>query len=286
MKKTTIAAGAISAIAAALAILAKSKEKTVERNTLRAARFRQPRRVLIVGATSAIAQEAAKEFAADGDKLFLVARNADKLQVVANDLSVRGAAQMETAVLDVNDTDRHAEVLARAADSLGGLDVALIAHGTLSDQPACEKDVSLTLREMQTNFLSVVSLLTLLANRFEAQRHGTIAVISSVAGDRGRKSNYVYGAAKAGVTAFLSGLRGRLDAAGVRVITIKPGMVDTPMTAHLEKGALFASAEAVGKGVYRAIVSGQEVVYLPWFWWVIMTVLRHVPESIFKKLSF
>ena len=286
MKKTTIAAGAISAIAAALAILAKSKEKTVERNTLRAARFRQPRRVLIVGATSAIAQEAAKEFAADGDKLFLVARNADKLQVVANDLSVRGAAQMETAVLDVNDTDRHAEVLARAADSLGGLDVALIAHGTLSDQPACEKDVELTLREMQTNFLSVVSLLTLLANRFEAQRHGTIAVISSVAGDRGRKSNYVYGAAKAGVTAFLSGLRGRLDAAGVRVITIKPGMVDTPMTAHLEKGALFASAEAVGKGVYRAIVSGQEVVYLPWFWWVIMTVLRHVPESIFKKLSF
>ena len=286
MKKTTIAAGAISAIAAALAILAKSKEKTVERNTLRTARFRQPRRVLIVGATSAIAQEAAKEFAADGDKLFLVARNADKLQVVANDLSVRGAAQMETAVLDVNDTDRHAEVLARAADSLGGLDVALIAHGTLSDQPACEKDVELTLREMQTNFLSVVSLLTLLANRFEAQRHGTIAVISSVAGDRGRKSNYVYGAAKAGVTAFLSGLRGRLDAAGVRVITIKPGMVDTPMTAHLEKGALFASAEAVGKGVYRAIVSGQEVVYLPWFWWVIMTVLRHVPESIFKKLSF
>ena len=107
-----------------------------------------------------------------------------------------------------------------------------------------------------------------------------------MAGDRGRKSNYVYGAAKAGVTAFLSGLRGRLDAAGVRVITIKPGMVDTPMTAHLEKGLLFASAETVGKGIYHAIVTGQEVVYLPRFWWVIMTILRHVPESIFKKLSF
>ncbi len=286
MKKTTIAAGAISAIAAALAIFSKTKKRAVETDTVRTARFRRARRVLIVGATSAIAQEAAKEFAADGDKLFLLARNAEKLQVVANDLNVRGAAQVETAVLDVNDTDRHADVLARVTDAFGGLDVALIAHGTLSDQSACEKDVALTLHEMQTNFLSVVSLLTLLANRFEAQRYGTIAVISSVAGDRGRKSNYVYGAAKAGVTAFLSGLRGRLDAAGVKVITIKPGMVDTPMTAHLEKGALFASAEAVGKGVYRVIITGQEVVYLPWFWWVIMTVIRHIPEPIFKKLSF
>ncbi len=286
MKKTTIAAGAVSAIAAALAIFAKSKQKSVVQETLRTARFRQPRRVLIVGATSAIAQETAKEFAADGDKLFLVARNAEKLQVVANDLRVRGASQVETAVLDVNDTDRHAEILSRAAESLGGLDVALIAHGTLSDQPACQQSAALTEREMRTNFLSVVLLLTVLANQFEAQRHGTVAVISSVAGDRGRKSNYVYGAAKAGVTAFLSGLRGRLDAAGVRVITIKPGMVDTPMTAHLEKGLLFASAETVGKGIYRAIVTGQEVVYLPWFWWVIMTVLRHVPEAVYKKLNF
>ncbi len=286
MKKTTIAAGAVSAIAAALAILAKSKEKSAERDALRTARFRQPRRVLIVGATSAIVQETAKEFAADGDKLFLVARNAEKLQVVANDLRVRGASQVETTVLDVNETDRHADMLARATESLGGLDVALIAHGTLSDQEACQQNAELTEREMRTNFLSVVYLLTLLANQLEAQRHGTIAVISSVAGDRGRKSNYVYGAAKAGVTAFLSGLRGRLDAAGVKVITIKPGMVDTPMTAHLEKGVLFASAEAVGKGVYRAMVTGQEVVYLPWFWWVIMTIIRHIPESIFKKLSF
>ena len=166
MKKTTVVAGAISAIAAALAIFAKSKQKTTEQNALRTARFRQPRRVLIVGATSAIAQETAKEFAADGDKLFLVARNADKLQVVANDLNVRGASSVGTMVLDVNDTHRHVDMLARAAESLGGLDVALIAHGTLSNQETCQQSVALTEQEMRTNFLSVVSLLTLLANRF------------------------------------------------------------------------------------------------------------------------
>jgi|GEM_PF-2908684 len=139
MKKTTVVAGAISAIAAALAIFAKSKQKTTEQNALRTARFRQPRRVLIVGATSAIAQETAKEFAADGDKLFLVARNADKLQVVANDLNVRGASSVGTMVLDVNDTHRHVDMLARAAESLGGLDVALIAHGTLRTKKLVSK---------------------------------------------------------------------------------------------------------------------------------------------------
>lgn len=286
MKKTTLIAGAVSALAAVLAFIAKSKQKPAMSEAIRAARYRPPRRVLIAGATSAIAQEAAKEFAADGDKLFLIARNAEKLQVVADDLRVRGATQVETVALDLTDTDRHADVLDRAAEALGGLDIALIAHGTLSDQAACEQSYTLTEQEMRTNFLSVVSLVTLLANRFEAARRGTIAVISSVAGDRGRKSNYVYGAAKAGVTAFLSGVRGRLAAAGVTVITIKPGMVDTPMTAHLEKGALFATAEAVGQGVYRAIITGQEVVYLPRFWWVIMTVIHHVPEFIFKKLNF
>ncbi len=286
MKKATIAAGAISAIAAALAIFSKSKKQAAATDAARASRHRQPRRVLIVGATSAIAQETAKEFAADGDSLFLVARDADKLQVVANDLRVRGATQVEIAVLNLTDTGKHPALLVNATELLGGLDVALIAHGTLSDQKACQQSYALTEQELRTNFLSVVSLLTLLANQFETERHGTIAVISSVAGDRGRGSNYVYGAAKAGVTAFMSGLRNRLADTGVTVITLKPGMVDTPMTAHLEKGLLFAPAEAVGRGVYRAIVTGREVVYLPWFWWIIMTVLRHVPEFIFKKLNF
>jgi len=282
MKKKFLFAGTIVALATAW--LAKLKHNQQTKQPAPVAKS-TPGRILIFGATSAIAQETAKLFAADGDALFLVARNADKLQVVANDLTVRGAAQVEKATLDLSETDRHVDLLARATAALGGLDVALIAHGTLSDQEACQQSYELTEREMRTNFLSVVSLLTLLANQFESQRHGTIAVISSVAGDRGRGSNYVYGAAKAGVTAFLSGLRNRLSKVGVTVITVKPGMVDTPMTEHLTKGALFASATAVGQGIYRAIETGQEVVYLPWFWWGIMWVIKHIPERIFKKLS-
>ena len=241
--------------------------------------------VLIVGATSAIAHETAKHFAAAGDRLFLVARNAEKLATVANDLSVRGAAQVETFVLDVNDFDRHQEMLRAAEDALGPLDVVLIAHGVLPDQKAAEQDVSLALDAFKTNALSVIALLTPIANTFEKRGRGTIAVISSVAGDRGRQSNYVYGAAKAAVTAFLSGLRNRLYRAGVQVITIKPGMVDTPMTAHMRKGPLFASPEKVGEDIYNAILKGKDVVYTPWYWRIIMKVIVHIPESIFKRLK-
>jgi short-subunit dehydrogenase len=162
----------------------------------------------------------------------------------------------------------------------------LIAHGTLSNQQLCEQSVEKTLEEFQTNCLSFISLLTILANYFEQQKRGVIAVISSVAGDRGRKSNYVYGAAKAAVTAFLSGLRSRLAASNVTVITIKPGTVDTPMTAHLRKGLLFASPQKVGAGIYAAMKQKKEVVYLPGYWRLIMFVVRSIPERFFKRVSF
>ncbi|GAC1675319.1 MAG: SDR family oxidoreductase [Ktedonobacteraceae bacterium] len=238
---------------------------------------------MIIGATSAIAHETAKRFAKDGAHLFLVARSAEKLAIVADDLKVWGAKSVETFVLDLNELELHEQMLEQAISTLAGLDVLLIAHGTLGDQQKCQLSVAETMRELHTNALSVISLLTIAANYVE--RRGTIAVISSVAGDRGRKSNYVYGTAKAAVTTFLQGLRNRLAASGVTVLTIKPGFVATPMTAGLKQGPLFASSATVGKGIYTAIQKRRDVVYLPAFWRAIMLVVRLIPETVFKRLS-
>jgi len=243
------------------------------------------RKILIVGATSAIAEATARLFAADGDRLFLLARNANRLSAVADDLRVRGAAQVETLTLDLTDTDRHEAVVDEAIARLGGLDTVLVAHGTLPDQQACQASFETTRREFETNLLSVVGILTPIANRFEEAKGGTIAVITSVAGDRGRQSNYVYGAAKGAVSLFLAGLRNRLYPAGVRVITLKPGFVDTPMTAGMPKNALFATPDRVARGIHRAIGKGADVVYLPWFWWIIMTIITSIPEFLFKRLK-
>ncbi|GHO87247.1 SDR family oxidoreductase [Dictyobacter formicarum] len=242
-------------------------------------------RVAIVGATSALAHETAKFFARDGADFFLVGRSADKLSVVAADLKVRGAQAIETYTLDLNQLEHHDEMLQQAIATLGGLDVLLIAHGTLGDQRACELSVAETLQELNTNALSVISLLTLSANYFEQHKRGTIAVISSVAGDRGRQTNYVYGTAKAAVSTFLQGLRNRLSKSGVAVITIKPGTVSTPMTAHMKQGLLFAQPQAVGEGIYEAIKKRKDVAYTPGYWRIIMLVIKAIPENIFKRLS-
>jgi short-subunit dehydrogenase len=244
------------------------------------------RKILIIGATSAIAEAAARIFATRGDALFLVARNAEHLRAVVADLNIRGAARADNATLDVTDFAAHEAVLDQAERDLGGLDVALIAHGTLSDQAQCEQSADLMRREFEINALSTLALLTSLANRMEARRSGTLAVISSVAGDRGRQSNYVYGAAKAAVSTFLGGLRQRLAKSGVTVLTIKPGFVDTPMTAGIaNKGALWAQPDRVAAGIVQAIDRGRTIVYLPWFWRWIMLVIRHIPEPLFKRLK-
>ena len=242
-------------------------------------------KVLIVGATSAIASETAKCFAQERAELFLVGRNAEKLDAVADDLRVRGAKRVETLVLDLSNLDGHQEMFDTAVSTLGTLDMLLIAHGTLGDQKLCERSVTETLKEFTNNCTSVISLLTISANYFEQQKHGCIAVISSVAGDRGRPSNYVYGTTKAAVSTFLQGLRSRLYKSGVSVVTVKPGLVASPMTASLKKSPLFASPHCVGQGVYQAMKRGKDVVYLPGYWRLIMFVVRSIPESIFKRLS-
>jgi short-subunit dehydrogenase len=176
-------------------------------------------------------------------------------------------------------------MLQRAEQFLGGLDTVLIAYGTLSDQKGCESSVELTLSELKTNAVSAVALLVPVANRFAEQKAGTIAVISSVAGDRGRASNYVYGSAKALLTTFLSGLRQRLRPLGVAVVTIKPGFVDTPMTAAFKKGALWAQPQQVAAGIVRAIDRRSGTVYVPGFWRLIMFIIRAIPESVFVRLQ-
>jgi len=243
------------------------------------------RNTLVIGATSAIAQATARLFAEAGDALFLVARDVNKLAVTADDLKIRGASAVHTASLDVLNFDRHQSVIDAAIETLDGLDLVLIAHGTLPDQKDCEQSFEITKKAFEINALGTISLLTHLANYFEQKGEGTIAVISSVAGDRGRQSNYVYGSAKGAVTIFLQGLRNRLTKSGVSVLTIKPAFVDTPMTAFFSKGLLWAKPSAVATRLERLIAKQTDEAYIPGYWRLIMLVIRFIPESIFKKLS-
>lgn len=240
--------------------------------------------ILLLGATSAIAMEVAKSLTHDQNEFFLVARNSEKLKSLAQDLKVRGAVIKGTLAHNLSDLSQHQKIISQAVDTLGRVDMALIAHGTLGDQKACEQDFHLALKEIETNFVSVASLASLIANHMEKNKAGCLAVISSVAGDRGRQSNYVYGSAKGGLNIFLQGLRNRLFPAGVQVLTIKPGFVDTPMTAHLEKNLLFAQPSTIARGILRAIQQKKDIVYLPRFWCWILTFIKAIPEWVFKRL--
>jgi short-subunit dehydrogenase len=243
-------------------------------------------RILIYGATSAMAQEYAKLAASHGSSFFLVAREQSRLAAVRDELMARGAHFVAIS-------SESAERLGTAADTtlgdavrdLGTIDVVLIAYGQLGDQQLCERDPNEAESVILTNFVSVARLLTKVANLLEEQRSGTIAVISSVAGDRGRQSNYVYGSAKAGLSAFLSGLRNRLYKVGVAVVDIRPGFVATPMVKHLKQGPLFADVRLVGNGIFLAIRKKRDIVYLPWFWRWIMLIVKLIPERVFKRLA-
>jgi decaprenylphospho-beta-D-erythro-pentofuranosid-2-ulose 2-reductase len=237
------------------------------------------KKILVLGATSGIAEATCRIWAAQGAQMFLIARNPEKLAAVAADLKIRGAAYVGTAVADLDDTEKHAELLSHAVNSLTGMDVAYLAYGILGDQPRAEQEFEHAAQILHSNFVAPVSLLTWLAN-FCVQRHaGVLAVISSVAGDRGRKSNYLYGSSKAGLTAFLGGLRNRIDREGVTVLTIKPGPVKTAMTASMK------GSEKLAATIANAIDKRADNLYVPFQWQPIMFVIRNIPDRIFKKLN-
>ena len=239
--------------------------------------------VLIVGATSAIAEEAARQWAARGEGLYLAARRESLLASIADDLRLRGAKLVAFERFDILDRGAHEALIARAEAALGSVDCVLVAHGTLPDQAACVADPEAAVREIELNGVATCALVLRVAARFEARGSGAIAVITSVAGVRGRASNFVYGAAKAMVSRLLEGLRHRLHARGVAVIDIRPGFVDTPMTASFRKGALWASPRRVARDIVAAVDRRAGVVYTPWFWRWIMMVIRHLPEFIFVR---
>lgn len=242
-------------------------------------------KIIIFGATSAIAMETAKIWAGRGDELCLIARSAEKMEALSKDLLTRGASRVVSMQSDLSEIAGHTQLLRSIQSQFGDYDVALFAYGTLGSQTKCEESYEETFKELNTNFLSVVSLLTSIANSFQKSGSGTIAVITSVAGDRGRKSNYVYGTAKGALSKFLQGLRNRFGKTGVHIVDIKPGFTDTPMTAEFPKGPLFVSPKVVGEGIVKAIDGKKNTVYLPWFWEIIMLIIKHIPEFIFKKLS-
>lgn len=244
-------------------------------------------RVAVFGATSAIAEATARLWAARGARFFLVARDPERLSRIAADLEVRGAASIATHAADLDDPAALAPLIAAMDAAVCTPDIALVAFGTLGDQAAIARDPEAARRTLLTNFVSPAVLLTALAPRFEAAGKGSLAVITSVAGDRGRATNYVYGAAKGGLSTFLEGLRHRFAGTAVRVLDIRPGPVDTPMTAHLPKGGLlWASPERVAADILRAVERGRSVLYTPWFWRWIMLVIRLLPEPLFHRLRF
>lgn len=237
--------------------------------------------ILIIGATSAVATACAERFGTRGDSLYLLARNKDKLDGVADRL---GDAVVGCDYGDFNETHENPGRINRAFTALQHVDIALIAHGDLGDQLASENEYEEALAQIETNFTSVISLLIPLANRMEKQGHGHIAVMSSVAAERGRPRNYTYASAKAGLNTYLQGVRSRLWRAGVQVHILKLGPVDTPMTVDHEKDGTFSTPDEVAAGIFKAIERGRSEAYIPGRWALIMAVVRNLPEWIFQKI--
>jgi short-subunit dehydrogenase len=244
--------------------------------------------LLLVGAASGIAKALAHVLAERGCRLILAARNLEELERISADLKVRHGADVAIERFDALDFDGHEAFVDRAmTHARDRLDGVIVCHGYLPDQKRAEKDFAEARRTIDVNFLSVASVLERFAARFEEQGRGVLAAISSVAGDRGRQSNYLYGASKAGLSVYLQGLRNRLYRRGVHVLTIKPGFVDTPMThGRIDpRSPLVVSPERVAKAIDRALRRRRNEIYAPWFWRVILLVIRQIPESLFKRLK-
>lgn len=239
--------------------------------------------VLILGATSDMAQAIAKKYAAEGWSLTLAARNPETLEAIAGDLRVRAKVPVEALEFDATDVESHRPLYEGLSTKP---DAVICVFGYMGDQMVARTDLEEVRRTIEVNFTGAVSILNVVAEDFEKRGKGTIAGISSVAGDRGRQSNYIYGSAKAGFTAYLSGLRNRLAKSGVHVMTVKPGFCRTKMTENLElPAALTAEPEQVANAVFNGLEKKRNVIYVLWMWRWIMLVIRHVPEFVFKRMG-
>jgi len=242
--------------------------------------------IFISGATSAMAQAFARRYAGQKARFYLLGRDQEKLDIVKQDLLVRGAAAVWVACVDMAKPQPYESVVSHAIQQLGTVDIALIAQGVMKAQSVLQSSVPALQENYQVNLLSVIEIATVLANYFEQVKRGSLLVISSVAGDRGRQSNYVYGASKAALSAFTDGLRNRLYRHGVTVVTVKPGFVDSPMTAGMEKNSpLWATPEKIAEDMEKMVGKGGGILYTPWFWRYILLIISHIPDSVFKKLS-
>jgi short-subunit dehydrogenase len=245
------------------------------------------KKIVVLGATSGIALEVQRQLAERGCELLLIARSPQRLAELQADLYIRGAQKVLAYAADLGSVEHHASVFGFVRQHFSDYDTVLLAYGSMQNQKESESSIDVLLEEMQVNFVSASAILTTFAADLEERRTGCIAAITSVAGDRGRRSNYVYGSAKGALSLFLQGLRSRLHPAGVSVITIKPGPTRTAMTDHMPRSARFADPEQVARDIVRALEHrAPDVLYTPKIWRYIMTAVEHIPESIFKRLSF
>jgi decaprenylphospho-beta-D-erythro-pentofuranosid-2-ulose 2-reductase len=242
---------------------------------------------VVIGATSEIARAVVRELAKDGGSLVIASRDEDELKLLAADVELRTGARVTPLRLDVTEFDRHEEFVNACIATLGSIEGVVLCQGAMTDQNEAAADWTLARQMIDVNYTSAVSL----GNRFAAHMaplgRGYLCGVSSVAGDRGRQSNYLYGSTKAGFSTYLDGLRNRLYRSGVAVITVKPGFVDTSLTWGLlnPKSPLVATPQRVARDIARAIRKRKNTVYTPWFWALVMLVIRFVPEPIFKRLS-
>lgn len=243
-------------------------------------------KVLILGATSAIAEATARLYATEGAELLLIARNSARLDTIAADLRLRGAARVETAAVDLVAGDP-ADAFPRLVDMLGGADHVLLAYGTMTDTAEAERNWPAARAMLEANFTSAAGWALAAADYLGRRRRGSLVVLGSPAGDRGRRVNYIYGAAKAGLATLVEGLAHRFRGEGPRFVVVKPGPTDTPMTAGLKKGGpLWATPDVVARAVRRAAEGGGQVQYVPARWALIMAIVRLIPARLFNRMNF
>lgn len=242
-------------------------------------------KILIAGATSSIAKIMAEKFACSGHEIYLAGRQNEEIKRISHDISIRCRTRVETGHLNIHHYDSHKELVAQSATALGGLDLILMAIGELVEQDEAEKDFACAASMINSNYTGCVSFLNAAADFFKSQKSGTIIGISSVAGERGRQSNFIYGSAKAGLTAYLSGLRNSLFADNVHVMTVKLGVVDTKMSYGKSRLLFPVTAETAATDIIKALEQKHDIVFVPWFWRWIMMIICSVPEHIFKRLK-